>query len=122
MQGNLEFSFLDLKCKLVVNVTDGKILGNIIDIVFSPNCGKILGFLVPGAKKSFFKSCENIFIPYSCVCKVGVDVILVELFVNPPPPSCNRNQNLVNLLEKNENQAVDKDYENNYIDPKIYPS
>lgn len=125
MQGNLEFSFLDLKCKLVVNVTDGKILGNIIDIIFSPVSGKILGFLVPGAKKSFFKPCENIFIPYCSVCKVGIDVILVELFVNPsPPPPCkNKKLGCVNLLEKtDENGETVRDYECNVIDPQVYPS
>ena len=55
MQG-LEVSYQDLKCKIVINVADGKILGNIIDIIFTPLNGKILGFLVPGAKKSFWKS------------------------------------------------------------------
>lgn len=110
MQGQLEFSFSDLKCKLVINVTDGKILGNIIDVVFFPQTGKILGFVVPGAKKSFFKPCENLFIPYNCVCKVGCDVILVELFVDNS--SCNNNKlnNMINILDQNKQQ---KNTENN---------
>ena len=127
MQGNLELSFQDLKCKLVINVADGKILGNIIDILFTPLNGKILGFLVPGAKKSFFKPCENIFIPYSQVCKIGIDVILVELFVDTKPacpcPPKNKYSNLIGVLNENEN--INNDNENSkieVIDPSIYPS
>lgn len=122
MQGNLELSFQDLKCKLVINVADGKILGNIVDVIFTPINGKILGFLVPGAKKSFFKPCENIFIPYSQVCKIGVDVILVELFVDTKP-SCpcppNKYSNLIGVL--NENGEVEENSKIEVIDPKLYP-
>ena len=145
MQGQLEYSFSDLKCKLVINVTDGKILGNITDLIFFPQTGKILGFIVPGAKRSFFKPCENIFIPYNNVCKVGEDVILVELFVNSPSckpcPPKNKYSNLINILDADkENKAENliAQNENNYselpkednvndysktdlIDPKIYP-
>lgn len=123
MQGNLELSFQDLKCKLVINVADGKILGNIIDVIFTPLNGKILGFLVPGAKKSFFKPCDNIFIPYSQVCKIGVDVILVELFVDtkptcPCPP--NKYSNLIEVLNENGEETQESKIE--VIDPKLYPS
>lgn len=123
MQGNLEFSFQDLKCKLVINVTDGKILGNIIDVIFTPLNGKIIGFLVPGAKKSFFKPCDNIFIPYSQVCKIGVDVILVELFVdtkpNCPCPPKNKYANLIGVL--NENELENESSKIEVIDPSLYP-
>ncbi len=137
MQGNLEFSFSDLKCKLVINVADGKILGNIIDVIFFPQTGKILGFVVPGAKKSFFSKCENIFIPYSCVCKIGLDVILVELFVDTNPCPCptknKKLNNMINILDdKNNNPQnaseqkyeapiTDEDYKIEVIDPNIYP-
>ena len=135
MQGQLEFSFSDLKCKLVINVADGKILGNIIDIIFFPQTGKILGFVVPGAKKSFFSKSENIFIPYNCVCKIGLDVILVELFVDtkPCPPNKKLN-NLINILDEKPNTdpsptqnlkyeapLTEEDYKIEVIDPNIYP-
>ena len=125
MQGNLELSFQDLKCKLVINVADGKILGNIIDVIFTPLNGKILGFLVPGAKKSFFKPCENIFIPYSQVCKIGIDVILVELFVDTKPscpcPPPNKYSNLIGVLNENRDEA-NEESKIEVIDPKLYPS
>lgn len=119
----MEISFSDLKCKEVINVTDGKKLGNVIDIIFASNNGCILGFVVPGAKKSFFKSCENIFVPYNNICKIGIDVILVELFVGPPtncPPKHNRFNcsNIIGVLENEENNNKSLDI----VDPKIYPS
>lgn len=125
MQGNLEISYQDLKCKLVINVADGKILGNIIDIIFTPLNGKILGFLVPGAKRGFFRPCENIFIPYCQVCKIGVDVILVELFVDTKPCPCpprNKLDRAINILsDKQEDDTFNKE-KIEVIDPKIYPS
>lgn len=120
----MEISFSDLKCKEVINVTDGKKLGNVIDIIFSSNNGCVLGFVVPGAKKSFFKSCENIFVPFNNICKIGIDVILVELFVgtpsNCPPPKHNRFNcsNIIGILDNEENQNKSLDI----VDPKIYPS
>ena len=120
MQCGQEFSFQDLKCKLVINVLDGKILGNIIDIVFFPQTGKILGFVVPGEKKGWFKSCENIFIPYSCVCKVGIDCILVQLLVDTKP-SLQVGNNLSNMIgilddnqkiQDNQNASLEQQYKN----------
>lgn len=106
----METSFLELKCKQVVNVVDGKTLGHIIDIVLDIKSCKVLGLIVPSPSSgwlSCFRSGKEIFIPFDCVCKIGVDVILVELYVNsghikpePPPkkplppneckPDCNK--------------------------------
>ncbi len=111
MQCGQEFSFTELKCKLVINVLDGKILGNIIDIIFFPQTGKILGFVVPGEKRGWFKSCETIFIPYSCVCKVGIDCILVKLCIETKIPQKNNNKfcNMIGILDdkqKIENEVL----------------
>lgn len=77
----IETSFYELRMKSVINVVDGRNLGNICDVVMEVCSGKILGFVVPGKKKwyNLFKSCEDIFIPYHNICKIGVDSILVEL-------------------------------------------
>lgn len=79
----METTFCELRGKEVINVMDGKRLGRIIDLVFETNCGKILGFVVPCYNKSWniFKNSNDIFIPYKNVCKIGDDVILVEIFV-----------------------------------------
>ena len=78
----LESSFLELRCKEVVNVVDGKRLGHIVDIVFELATGQITGLVVPGEKNfwNVFKSGGEIFIPYNQICKVGDDTILVELY------------------------------------------
>ncbi len=77
---NKQYSFQEMTKKTVVNVADGKELGNVCDVIFN-GCGGVLGFVVPG-KKSFFKSLTSqdcIFIPWNRIIKIGGDVILVEL-------------------------------------------
>ena len=79
----METSFCELKGKEVINIVDGKKLGRIIDIVFDTQCGKILGIVVPNYNKSWniFKSSDDIFIPFNCICKFGDDAILVQIFI-----------------------------------------
>ena len=86
----MEFTFLELRCKEVINIVDGTRLGHIVDIVLNLNDGKICGIVVPGNKTifSFLKGGNDLFIPYSQICKIGADTILVELFgVNTPSNS-----------------------------------
>ena len=77
----LETSFCELRKKEVVNLDDGKRLGHFIDVVFDLNSGRILGFVLPSLNKffGFFKSNQDIFVPFQCILKIGEDVILVEL-------------------------------------------
>ena len=79
----METTFCELKGKEVINVNDGKRLGRIIDLVFETNCCKVLGFIVPCYNKSWniFKQTDDIFIPCKNICKIGDDVILVDIFV-----------------------------------------
>ncbi len=81
----MEATFLELKAKQVINTVDGKCLGHITDIVFDVVTAKALGFVVPQPSQGFFglfKGGKDIFIPFDCVCKIGVDVILVELYID----------------------------------------
>lgn len=85
----MESSFLELKQKQVINTVDGKNLGHIVDIVFDVVCAKVLGFVVPDCSAGFwsiFKGNKDIFIPFDCVCKIGVDTVLVELYIDDKPP------------------------------------
>ena len=77
----MEISFCDLIAKEVVNICDGKLLGNIVDLVFDSCSARITGIVVPGERNffSFFKNNQDIFIPFNKICKIGKDVILVEL-------------------------------------------
>ncbi len=81
----METSYLELRNKEVINVVDGSLLGRIIDVVFDIRTSRVLGFVVPGTRAFFniFKSCPEIFVPYRNICKIGDDVILVEVFNIP---------------------------------------
>lgn len=83
----MESSFLELRCKEVVNVIDGRKLGHIVDIVFDLNTAQILGLVVPGEKSlwNVFKNASQLFIPFACVIRIGEDAILVELQGSAPP-------------------------------------
>ncbi|MBE7076160.1 MAG: YlmC/YmxH family sporulation protein [Clostridiales bacterium] len=80
----METSFLELRCKEVVNIVDGRRLGHIVDIVFDLQTGCVQGIVVPGEKNfwNVFKSGMELFIPLSQIVRVGEDAILVELFAN----------------------------------------
>ncbi len=102
----MEVSFQELKCKQVINTVDGKCLGHITDVIFDVVTAKTLGFVVPQSGTGFwslFKSNKDLFIPFDCVCKIGVDVILVELYVDDkpkPPPPPKKPQNIIALNEQ----------------------
>ena len=74
----MEISFTDLKNKDVINITDGKKLGHIVDIVFDSTNGQVIGIVVPGDKKLFRKN-DDIFVPLARLKKIGNDVIIVSL-------------------------------------------
>lgn len=77
----METSFLELRCKEVVNIIDGRRLGHIIDIVISLPNAVVMGIVVPG-EQSFWnvlKPCEPLFIPWQQITKIGEDTILVEI-------------------------------------------
>lgn len=83
----MESSFLELRCKEVVNVIDGRKLGHIIDMAFDLCSGRVLGIVVPGEKTGWniFKNSSQLFIPFGCIGKIGEDTILVELPPQGPP-------------------------------------
>jgi len=81
----IQLSFQELRCKDVVNIVDGKKLGKIIDVVFDIR-GRVEGLVTPGFRRAFFfKACDDIFVPWCDIKKIGDDVILVEL--RPRRPS-----------------------------------
>lgn len=77
----MESSFLELRCKEVVNVCDGRKLGHITDIVFDLCSACVLGFVLPGEKTGWniFKNGSPLFLPYGAIVRIGEDTILVEL-------------------------------------------
>lgn len=77
----MEITFCELRAKEVINIYDGRSLGNITDMVIDTSCGRVLGIIVPKDRSIFsiFKSNTDFFIPYNRICKIGKDIILVEL-------------------------------------------
>lgn len=112
----MEISFCDLKNKEVINVCDGKNLGYIVDIVLDTCYGKITGIVVPSCKNffSFFKSNNDIFIPYNRICKIGKDIILVDIimqtnYIENNCTCCSNNNQIPNKLNIQNLNKIDCD-------------
>lgn len=70
----------EFQIKDVVNVADGKKLGNISDIEINLSNGKIEAIIVSGSGRmlGFFGKEEEIIISWRNILKIGEDVILVR--------------------------------------------
>jgi YlmC/YmxH family sporulation protein len=70
----------EFQIKDVVNVADGKKLGNISDIDISIATGKIEAIIISENSKilGLFGKDEEIVIPWRNIMKIGEDVILVK--------------------------------------------
>jgi len=71
----------ELRMREVINVMDGKKLGNIIDIDLDMEKGKVIAFMLPGQVRgwSIFSKREEIVVPWEKIVRIGRDVILVEV-------------------------------------------
>lgn len=78
----MEYNLTDLKKKKVINVSDGKDLGKITDLVITYPEGKVKGIIVPGRKNGLFFSGELI-IGFKCIERIGEDAVLVSLCEKP---------------------------------------
>lgn len=70
----------EFQIKDVVNVSDGKRLGNIDDIEINLDTGKIESVIIGGMGRvlGFFGKDEEVIIPWQNILKIGEDVILVR--------------------------------------------
>ena len=71
----------DLRCKEVINISDGLRLGYICDVYFDTGSGKVLAVVVPGRLRflGIFGREDDIVIPWECITKMGNDIVLVEI-------------------------------------------
>jgi YlmC/YmxH family sporulation protein len=78
----------DFQMKDVVNVSDGKRLGNIGDIDIDVATGKIQAVIIAkqGKMLGLFGREEEIVIPWRHIVKIGEDVILVRAQNSPSLP------------------------------------
>lgn len=71
----------DFQTKDVVNIVDGKRLGQISDLELDLRAGRIDAIVVPNYTKFFgmFGSGADLIIPWRNIVKIGADVVLVRL-------------------------------------------
>ena len=66
--------------KIVINLCDGKELGDVCDLRFTADEGRICSLVVPKENRLIsFGKCENIIIPWDKGECIGEDAILVKL-------------------------------------------
>ncbi len=79
-----------LKDREVVNVSDGRRLGFVCDLVIDLCTGRVLSLILPGELKYFgFARGEDCVIPWSAIVRIGDDIILVNASDILPPLDCN---------------------------------
>lgn len=78
--GNMGTRITELHCKEVICVSDGSRLGYVCDVEVQFPQGQICALVVPGKARFFglFGCQEEYVIPWSAVCRVGDDIILVD--------------------------------------------
>ncbi|HEX6972667.1 MAG TPA: YlmC/YmxH family sporulation protein [Limnochordia bacterium] len=70
----------ELRLLDVINVTDGRRLGNVYDIDVDQTTGSIRALILPGAGGFFWWGRRTeLEIPWERVVRIGIDVILVDL-------------------------------------------
>jgi len=72
--------YSDLRCKEVININDGCRLGYVGDLDCRIPEGEITAIIVPGPYRFFglFGRGEEYVIPWSCIKRIGDDVILID--------------------------------------------
>ncbi len=70
-----------LRCKEVVNICDGARLGFVCDVEVELPQGRLTAILVPGPCRffGFFGRECDYRIPWSCIRRIGEDIILVDV-------------------------------------------
>lgn len=73
--------FSAVRCKEVINVSDGCRLGYVSDLELDLETGRVLALIVPTPGRFFGLLCgkEEYVIPWRCVCRMGDDIILVDV-------------------------------------------
>ncbi|MCS7459275.1 YlmC/YmxH family sporulation protein [Paenibacillus doosanensis] len=71
----------DFQTKDVINIVDGKKLGQISDLELDLRQGRIESIVVPNNSRFFglFGGTTDVVIPWKNIVKIGMDVVLVKL-------------------------------------------
>ncbi|MBP3766482.1 MAG: YlmC/YmxH family sporulation protein [Bacilli bacterium] len=68
----------NLQDKDIINLSDGKKIGKIIDAVIS-DTGSIISFIIQRTKLNFIPSSSEVEVLFSDIKTIGHDVILVDM-------------------------------------------
>ncbi len=73
--------FTQLQCKEVICVKDGRRLGFVEDVTVEVPEGNVCAIVVPGPCRYFgvLGRSGDYIIPWSCICRIGPDIILVDI-------------------------------------------
>ena len=76
----MSIKFTELQCKEVICVSDGRRLGFVTDVLIELPEGKICAIVVPGPCRylGIAGRSEDYVIPFSCICRIGPDIVLVD--------------------------------------------
>ncbi len=76
----------ELRTREVINISDGRKLGAVVDVDIDLESGRLRAIVVPGQRGMFsiFGRNEDIVIPWDKIKRIGQDVILVERPSLPP--------------------------------------
>ena len=76
----MSMKFTDLQCREVICVSNGQRLGFVSDILVEIPEGQVCALVVPGPGRmaGCFGPREDYVIPWSCIRKVGPDIVLVD--------------------------------------------
>ena len=77
----MSVKFTDLHCKEVICISDGRRLGFVCDALVEVPEGKIAAIVVPcpGKMLGFLGHRDDFVIPWHCICRIGPDIILVDI-------------------------------------------
>ena len=79
----------DLRCKEVINISDGCRLGFVSDVDIRVPEGQVIAIVVNGPWRFFglFGRGEEFYIPWECIQRIGDDIILIDKpFQRREPP------------------------------------
>ncbi|OQB14158.1 MAG: PRC-barrel domain protein [Firmicutes bacterium ADurb.Bin193] len=72
--------FQSLRNKEVIDICEGERLGFVCDVEIDICNGRIVAIVVPGRRGfGFFGKHEEVVIPWRNICKIGDDIIIVNL-------------------------------------------
>ncbi len=79
-----------LRQKEVINLRDGERIGFVGDVEFNLKTGCVECLIIPGPCKiwGLFGREQEFVIPWRCVCRIGFDIILVDVDIEAVSHKC----------------------------------